>query len=63
MGRMLYGRFKEKPFKKDIILVAVGYYFRVSLNYRNVSEILKEQGVSVQPITIVGRICSRYIID
>ncbi|OUB03628.1 IS6 family transposase, partial [[Bacillus thuringiensis] serovar konkukian] len=43
--------FKGKQFKKDIILVAVGYYCRFSLSYRDVSEILKERGVSVHPTT------------
>ncbi|KQB18456.1 transposase, partial (plasmid) [Bacillus thuringiensis] len=47
------GYFKGKQFKKDIILVAVGYYCRFSLSYRDVSEILKEQGVSVHPTTIM----------
>lgn len=37
--------FKGKQFKKDIILVAVGYYCRFSLSYRDVSEILNERGV------------------
>jgi len=45
--------FKGKHFKKDIILVAVGYYCRFSLSYRDVSEILKERGVSVHPTTIM----------
>ncbi|WP_018768220.1 IS6 family transposase [Bacillus sp. 105MF] len=45
--------FKGKQFKKDIILVAVGYYCRFSLSYRNVSKILKERGVSVHPTTIM----------
>ncbi|MBJ8030158.1 IS6 family transposase [Bacillus cereus group sp. N21] len=45
--------FKGKQFKKDIILVAVGYYCRFSLSYRNVSEILKERGVFVHPTTIM----------
>ncbi|OUC03128.1 IS6 family transposase, partial [Bacillus thuringiensis serovar medellin] len=47
------GYFKGKQFKKDIILVAVGYYCRFSLSYRDVSEILKEGGVSVHPTTIM----------
>ncbi|MCI0768594.1 IS6 family transposase, partial [Bacillus sp. TL12] len=42
-----------KQFKKDIILVAVGYYCRFSLSYRDVSEILNERGVSVHPTTIM----------
>ncbi|MHA2890495.1 IS6 family transposase [Bacillus cereus] len=45
--------FKGKPFKKDIILVAFGYYCRFSLSYRDVSEILNERGVSVHPTTIM----------
>ncbi|MBJ8056104.1 IS6 family transposase [Bacillus cereus] len=47
------GYFKGKQFKQDIILVAVGYYCRFSLSYRDVSEILKERGVSVHPTTIM----------
>ncbi len=45
--------FKGKRFKKDIILVAVGYSCRFSLSYRDVSEILRERGVSVHPTTIM----------
>jgi putative transposase len=45
--------FKGKQFKKDIILVAVGYYCRFSLSYRDVSEILNERGVSIHPTTIM----------
>jgi putative transposase len=45
--------FKGKQFRKDIILVAIGYYCRFSLSYRDVSEILKERGVSVHPTTIM----------
>ncbi|HDR3658829.1 TPA: IS6 family transposase, partial [Bacillus cereus] len=37
----------------DIILVAVGYYCRFSLSYRDVSELLKERGISVHPTTIM----------
>jgi putative transposase len=47
------GYIKGKQFKKDIILVAIGYYCRFSLSYRDVSEILKERGVSVHPTTIM----------
>jgi hypothetical protein len=41
-GEGCMGYFKGKQFKKDIILVAVGYYCRFSLSYRDVSEILKK---------------------
>ncbi|WP_142339009.1 IS6 family transposase, partial [Bacillus thuringiensis] len=42
-----------KQFERDIILAAVGYYCRFSLSYRDVSEILKERGISVHPTTIM----------
>ncbi|PFY97049.1 IS6 family transposase [Bacillus pseudomycoides] len=51
--------FKGKQFKKDIILVAVGYYCRFSLSYRDVSELLRERGVSVHP-TIIMRWVHEY---
>ncbi|EJR92135.1 hypothetical protein IKG_05656, partial [Bacillus cereus VD200] len=46
------GYFKGKQFERDIILVAVSYYCRFSLSYRDVSEILKERGISIHPTTI-----------
>ncbi|MGH0950802.1 IS6 family transposase [Bacillus mycoides] len=45
--------FKGKQFEKDIILVAICYYCRFSLSYRDVSEILKERVISVHPTTIM----------
>ena len=48
------GYFKGKQFKKDIILVAVGYYCRFSLSYRDVSEIL---------FRIYGIICTKRIFS
>ncbi|WP_423743058.1 IS6 family transposase [Bacillus cereus] len=47
------GYFKGKQFKRVIILVAVGYYCRFTLSYRDVSEILKEHGISDHPTTIM----------
>ncbi|MEB8730853.1 IS6 family transposase, partial [Bacillus cereus] len=37
------GYFKGKQFERDIILVAVGYYCRFCLSYRDVSELLSER--------------------
>ncbi|EOO24617.1 hypothetical protein IIU_06683 [Bacillus cereus VD133] len=51
--------FKGKQLKKDIILVAVGYYCRLSLSYRDVSELLRERGISVHP-TIIMRWVHEY---
>lgn len=39
--------FKGKQFEKNIIMVAVGYYLRYNLSYRDVSEILRERGIDV----------------
>ncbi|WP_257132144.1 IS6 family transposase, partial [Bacillus wiedmannii] len=35
------------------MLVAVGYYCRFSLSYRDVSELLREHGILVHPTTIM----------
>lgn len=45
--------FKGKQFKKDIILIVVGYYCRFSLSYRDVSEIPKKRGISVHSTAII----------
>ncbi|WP_417894949.1 IS6 family transposase [Bacillus thuringiensis] len=45
--------FKGKQFKKDIIWVAVGYYLTFFLSYRDVSELLRERGISVHLTTIM----------
>ncbi len=44
--------FKGKQFKKDIIIVAVGYYLRYNLIYREVSEIMSDRGITVCHTTI-----------
>ena len=38
--------FRYKQFNKDVITVAVGYYLRYALSYRDISEILRERGVT-----------------
>ncbi|MBO0486701.1 IS6 family transposase [Vagococcus fluvialis] len=44
--------FKGKQFNKDIITVAVGYYLRYNLSYREVSEIMNDRGIIVCHTTI-----------
>ncbi|HFP6573068.1 TPA: IS6 family transposase [Enterococcus faecalis] len=44
--------FKGKQFKKDIITVAVGYYLRYNLSYREVSEIMSDRGINICHTTI-----------
>ena len=45
--------FKGRHSQKDIILVAVGYYFRFSLSYRDIVEILRDRGITVHHTTIM----------
>ncbi|SUM43759.1 transposase IS66 family protein [Staphylococcus intermedius NCTC 11048] len=44
--------FRCKQFNKDVITVAVGYYLRYALSYRDISEILRERGINVHHSTI-----------
>ncbi|MGF1399252.1 IS6 family transposase [Streptococcus infantarius] len=44
--------FKEKQFQQDVIIVAVGYYLRYNLSYREVQEILYDRGINVSHTTI-----------
>ncbi|STY85515.1 Uncharacterised protein [Listeria grayi] len=44
--------FKGKQFQKDVIIVAVGYYLRYNLSYRDVQEILYDRGINVSHTTI-----------
>ncbi|HCR2739011.1 TPA: IS6 family transposase, partial [Enterococcus faecium] len=44
--------FKGKQFKKDVIIVAVGYYLRYNLSYREVQELLYDRGINVSHATI-----------
>ena len=44
--------FKGKQFKKDVIIVAVGYYLRYNLSYREVQKLLYDRGINVCHTTI-----------
>lgn len=44
--------FKGKQFQKDVIIVAVGYYLRYNLSYRDVQEILYDRGINVSQKTL-----------
>jgi hypothetical protein len=38
--------FKWRQFEPELILMAVGWYLRFSLSYRDVEELLQERGMS-----------------
>ena len=48
---MSYFRY-NKQFDKGVTTVAVGYYLRYALSYRDISEILRECGIDVNHSTI-----------
>jgi transposase-like protein len=56
--------FRYKQFNKDVITVAVGYYLRYALSYRDISEILRERGCkrsSFNDLPLSSRICPNFL--
>ena len=51
--------FKWRQFEPEMILLAVGWYLRFSLSYRDVEELLAERGLLVDHVT-VWRWVQRY---
>ncbi|RBR91726.1 hypothetical protein EB62_02608 [Enterococcus faecalis] len=45
--------FKGKQFQEDVIIVAVGYYLRYNLSYREGQEILYDRGIEVCYTTVL----------
>ena len=44
------GLFKWRQFEPEVILLAVGWYLRFSLSYRDVEELLAERGLHADVI-------------
>ena len=55
----LSGLFKWRQFEPEVILMAVGWYLRFSLSYRDVEELLAERGLHADHVT-VWRWVQRY---
>jgi len=53
------GLFKWRQFEPEVILLAVGWYLRFSLSYRDVEELLAERGLRGDHVT-VWRWVQRY---
>jgi transposase, IS6 family len=45
-------QFKWRQFESQLILMAVGWYLRFSLWYRDVEELLQERGMSADHVTV-----------
>ena len=56
------GLFKWRQFEPEVILLAIGWYLRFSLSYRDVEELLAERGLSVDHVT-VWRWVQRYALE
>src|SRR3954467_14187314 len=50
--RSISGLFKWRQFEPEVILLAVGWYLRFSLSYRDLEELLAERGISVDHVTL-----------
>jgi transposase, IS6 family len=46
------GLFKWRQFEPEVILLAVGWYLRFSLSYRDVEELLAERGIAADHVTL-----------
>jgi DDE domain len=46
------GLFKWRQFEPEMILLAVGWYLRFSLSYRDVEELLAERGLHADHVTV-----------
>jgi hypothetical protein len=46
------GLFKWRQFEPEVILLAIGWYLRFSLFYRNVEELLAERGLCADHVTV-----------
>src|SRR5271165_204853 len=46
------GRFKWRQFEPEVILLAIGWYLRFSLSYRDVEKLLAERGLLVDHVTV-----------
>jgi hypothetical protein len=53
------GLFKWRQFEPEVILLAVGWYLRFSLSYRDVEELLAERGLHADHVTVWRRV-QRY---
>jgi IS6 family transposase len=53
------GLFKWRQFEPEMILLAVGWYLRFSLSYRDVEELRAERGLRADHVT-VWRWVQRY---
>jgi hypothetical protein len=59
LATSIFGLFRWRQFEPEVILLAVGWYLRFSLSYRDVEELLVERGLHADHVT-VWRWVQRY---
>src|ERR1700676_4785363 len=59
LASSICGLFKWRQFEPEVILLAVGWYLRFSLSYRDVEELLAERGLRADHVTVWTRV-QRY---
>jgi IS6 family transposase len=59
LASLVAGLFKWRQFEPEMNLLAVGWYLRFSMSYRDVEELLAERGLLVDHVT-VWRWVQRY---
>ena len=52
LTRSICGLFKWRQFEPEVIPLAIGWYLRFSLSYRDVEELLAERGIAVDHVTL-----------
>jgi transposase-like protein len=52
LDSLVCGLFKWRQFEPEVILLAVGWYLRFSLSYRDVEELLAERSLHADHVTI-----------
>jgi transposase, IS6 family len=52
LAATISGLFKWRQFEPEVILLAVGWYLRFSLSYRDGEELLSERGIFVDHVTL-----------
>ena len=52
LASAISGLFKWRQFEPEVILLAIGWYLRFSLSYRDVEELLAERGIAVDHVTL-----------
>src|SRR6202022_3630672 len=63
LASSISGLFKWRQFEPEVILLAVGWYLRFSLSYRDVEELLAERGLHADHVSVAARVLKSLEVD